>query len=386
MRLTRASLFPYILTFYLVYSTINSFSIYSVGDIGNIVMVFLLCVVGYMIRPSITNSIIEARLFILGWGIVFLISILFNGTRPSIAQLTSFFFCSFYLCLNNEIQKLIFKKYVWLLSILIFLSAIEYVIFSITGKGVVLSIVTREQSQGDTNFYHLLFNCIAQNLFPRFQGLFKEPGNMGTTCAFMLFATWKIKSMKVPFFIFLMCGLLSLSLGYLVFLLIFILSSVKPNFKNIIVLLLITVPLGIIFKDSIEYRILERIDNADNIEDIDNRTTYLFDREFKKASESGELWLGVGSHNLPKSVSYDGGNAGAKKWIFQYGIIGLIIVFYIYNIIYYRRSGKHLNYRDWVFLFVFWICFYKSVVFTVPSLFVIYYIMPILNKQYIDKE
>ena len=377
---SRAYIFPYLMAIYLVYSTINSFSIYSLGVLANIVMVLLLCITGFAIRDKVANDLTEARIFFIGWSLVFLISLVFSATRPLVPMFVSFVFCCFYLCLNDETQHKIFKLFVWLLSSLVLLSAVEYVLYSLFGKGVVLSVVTRVQPQGDTNFYHLFFNVIAQSLVPRFQGLFKEPGNMGTACAFMLFATWKNKSLRFPFYVFLVCGLLSLSLGFYVFLMIFVFTSIKPNVKNVVAALLIALPVLFIFKDSFDVRILERISRADSLEDLDDRTTYSFDRSFKSAMENGELWTGVGAGNLPKSVSTDGGNAGAKKWVYQYGIISLIIIFYIYNIIYFIRTGRKFEYYDIVFLFVFWVCFYKSVIFTTPSLFVIYSIMPLLNK------
>ena len=344
-------------------------------------MILLLYILGFIVQPKIANNNKEAFLFLWGWGIVFLISTILNGARPGLIHLNSFLFCYLVLCLSKDIQREVFNKFVWLLSVLVLLSAIEYIMYSITGKGVVLASVTRSTDYRETNFTHLLFNVLRLDLIiHRFQGLFKEPGNMGTTCAFMLFATWKIKSMKIPFIIFLICGLLSLSLAFYIFLFIFLLSNVKPNIKNLIMLTLITIPLLYVFKDNFEYKIIERIDNADSPEELDNRTSKSFNRSFAKAFENGKLWLGVGIDNIPESVSADGGNAGGKPWLYQYGILSFIIVFYIFNVIYYRRCNKSLTIHDWVFLFVYWACFYKSVVFTTPSIFIVYIMMPMINK------
>lgn len=380
IKLQRRTLFVYLLSFFLAYSTIAGFSIYYVGVPVKSAMVLLLCILGLKVRPKIVKNNIEALLFLWGWGLVYLMSTIINGARPGLMHLNSFLFCYFVLLLSKDIQREVFNKFVWLLTFLVLLSAIEYIVYSVTGKGVVLTSVTRSTDYRETNFNHLLFNVIRLDLIIlRFQGLFKEPGNMGTTCAFMLFATWKIKSMKIPFIIFLICGLLSLSLAFYIFLLVFLFSNVKPNIKNMIMLTLITIPLLYVFKDNFEYKIIERVDNADSPEELDNRTSDSFDRSFAKAFENGDLWLGVGIGNVPESVSVDGGNAGGKPWIYQYGILSFIIVFYIFSVIYYRRCNKCLTIHDWVFLLVYWACFYKSVVFMTPSIFMVYIMMPMIN-------
>ena len=380
MTWSRSYMFPYMMAIYLVYSIVSSFSVYYVGTYSKIFIVLLLFITAFAVRDKVFSNFTQARIFFIGWCIVFFMATVINASWPSKPQILSFLFCTFFLSLNNETQLKIFRKYVWLLALLVLLSAVEYIAFSLFRKGFVLTTVTRVQPQGDTNFYHLLFNVIAQSLVPRFQGLFKEPGNLGTTCAFMLFATWKDKSLKWPFYIFLICGMLSLSLGYYVFLAIFVLTSIKPNVKNVFILIMLSLPVLYMFGDSFERRIIERINNASSLSDLDNRTTYSFDRAFKEAYENGDLWMGVGSRNMPDSISVDGGNAGAKKWIFQYGIISGIIVFYFYYLVYFLRARRKFEYYDLVFLLVFWICFYKSVVFTTPSLFIIYCIMPLLNK------
>ena len=373
-------MFVSLLSLFLVYSTISRFSIYFLGLYVNSVMILFLCILGLIVRPKIAKNNIEAFLFLWGWGLVYLMSTIINGARPGLMHFNSFLFCYFVLLLSKDIQREVFNKFVWLLSFLILFSAIEYIVYSITGKGVVLASVTRSTDYRETNFNHLLFNVIRLfQIIPRFQGLFKEPGNMGTTCAFMLFVTWKIKSMKIPFIIFFVCGLLSLSLAFYIFLLVFLFSNVKPNIKNLIMLALITIPLLYVFRVNFEYKIIERVDNADNPEELDNRTSDSFDRSFVQAFEDGKLWLGVGIDNIPESVSADGGNAGAKPWIYQYGILGFIIIFYIFSVIYYRRCNKCLTIHDWVFLLVYWACFYKSVVFMTPSIFMVYIMMPMIN-------
>ena len=385
MGLFRLKVFTYLLPLYLVYSTVGSFTIYNLGEYVDITIVLFLCVWGILIRPRIIKNTPQCNIFFLGWALVFLMSTVINSARPGMPIIKNFVFCLFFLYLDVDVQKEVLKKYVRFLSILVLLSALEYILYNITGKGIILAKVTRTTTYQTTTFDHLVFNIVIHALVPRFQGLFKEPGNMGTTCAFMLFVTWKIKSMRFPFIIFLIGGLLSLSLGFYVFLFAFLVTNVKPTKKNVVGFAILMLPLFFVFKDSFTNRIVERVDQAENVEDIDNRTSRELEKAFNKSFESGELWLGVGIANIPKTLLDSGGSAGAKKWIYQYGIIGFIIIFLVYNAVYFQRCGKRLHYNDWVFLMVYWACFYKSVVFMTPSLFVIYAVMPILN-QLVEEE
>lgn len=386
MRLSRTDIFTSLLAVSLVYSTIANFSVYFIGGLPKFIVIVLLCIFGLLIRPSIISKrrSYDSILFIFGWGIIIFISIFINGALPHLLFVSSFVICLFLLSLNVEIQKSTFRKYVWILSILFLLSAIEYIIFIVSGKGVLIATVMRVTDAKEGIFYHYLFNILTvHDVLYRFKGLCAEPGNMGTLCAFLLFATWRIKTLRFPFYVFLVCGLMSLSLAYYIFLTIFLLTNVKPSIKNFVIGLLVFAAFIFVFRDFFEYRIVNRLTEVDDIEELDNRTTEIFDRYFYNAYDKGDLWLGVGSDNLPPQIysSGEGGNAGAKKWIFQYGIFGFIILFCIYNFVYYQISNKRLNYYDWVFLFVYWICFYKSSVFLMPYIFVIYSMMPIINKK-----
>ena len=381
MKLFRGRTFSNILAIYLVYTVIPTFSVYFLGGIAGAAIVLYLLFAGLHARPKVICNNKENKAFVFGWSVVFLLSILIHSAIPGTKLLIFFVFCCFFLFLKKEIQQEVLTKYAWFLSILVLLSAIEYILYITTGRAVILSSVTRTTDYRETYFNHLLFNVIRTDvLFSRFQGLFTEPGNLGTTCGFMLFATWKMKSVKFPFFVFLLCGMLSMSLAYYVYLLVFLITNVKLSGKNLAILTIITFLFIYSFHDIFEAKIYDRINDAENVEELDNRTSEAMERAFWKSCSSGQIIFGVGINNIPESLSSDGGSAGAKKWIYQYGIISLIIVFWIYNLVYYRRCGKNLKYRDWVFLLVYWATFYKSDIFLIPDLFVVYLIMPELNK------
>lgn len=394
-RSSRIEIYSYLLAIYLVYSTIANYSVYFLSILVNSIIVLLLCVYGFVMRPSIVvRRNRDALLFLFGWIIVFFLSVVVNGVFPSLNLLASFVLCLFILYLDVNVLQSVFIKFGWILSFLLLLSAIEYVFFIVTGKSYVIAHVTRVTQVKEGNFYHLLFNLITtHDIFYRFKGLFTEPGTMGTLCGFMLFATWRIKSMKFPFFVCLICGLMTISLGYYVFLIIFLFTNFKFSKKNVVVGSIILITFLSVFYEYVENRLFYRLSSVENIEQLDNRTTDTFDRYFKRAFENGELWFGVGSNNLPHQITdpflyggKEGGNAGVKKWIYEYGIFGFVLLFFIYNSIYYRRCKKRQTVQDWVFIFVFWACFYKNSILIVPTLFIIFLMIPIINNQINDKR
>ena len=384
MKLSRTEIFSYLLALFLVYSTIANFSIYFIGIIPLMGVFVLLCLYGLQIRPSIIarEKSKDTLYFILGWGVTFAISFFVNYAFPRFLVIHGFLVCLFVLSLRNDIQTDVFRKFVWMLTFLLILSATEYIIFILTGKGLLIAHVTRVSQAAQRDFNHYLFNIITpHNVLYRFKGLFAEPGNMGTLCAFLLFATWSKKSMRVPFYVCLACGMMSLSLGFYIFLFIFLVTHVHFNIKNIFAGVVLVAAFLSILGDNFQARLVDRVTGADDVEELDNRTTEIFDRYFERAYYQGDLWLGVGSDKLPSQVNSEGGNAGAKKWIYQYGIIGTILLFIVYNVIYYRRCKKRIGYHDLVFLFVYWICFYKTVPLLNSTLFLTFILIPFINRQ-----
>lgn len=384
MKLSRPVIFSYLLPFFLVYSTIANFSIYFIGLFQLMGVFVLLCLYGLQIRPSIIarEKSKDTLYFILGWGFTFAISIFVNYAFPRFLVIHGFLVCLFILSLRNDIQTDVFRKFVWMLTVLLILSATEYIIYILTGKGLLIAHVTRVTQAAQRDFNHYLFNIITPyNVLYRFKGLFAEPGNMGTLCAFLLFATWSDKSLRVPFYVFLACGMMSLSLGFYIFLSIFLVTHINLNIKAIFGGVVLATAFFYVFGDYFQGRLVNRLTEADDIEELDNRTTAIFDRYFERAYYQDDLWLGVGSDKMPSQVHSEGGNAGLKKWIFQYGIIETFILFIVYNAIYYRRCKKRLVFHDLVFLFVYWICFYKTVPLLNSTLFLTFILIPFINRQ-----
>lgn len=384
MHLKKYHLLKNLYVFAALVTLLSSFSVYKIPGLG--VISVLLLLVAFLFSPRkkmwMSESRREMMLFGIGWACVYSISIFFNFCVPKIVAFLSLLYGILFLCLNKEIQRDIINKFVWALAIILFLSLIEFVVYQTTHVGVVIGHVTRTTDIRSTYFVNLLFNIIrTDNLIQRFQSLADEPGRIGTLCGFLLFFTWKIHSLRFPFYIFLISGILSFSLAFYIFLVVFSFVNFKINMRNVCLLVFVSFASFLIIRNSLELLIISRVEDTEN---IDNRTSETFDKYFEKAWKKGDLWFGVGVDNLPKQITMqigniqEHGNAGAKKWIYEYGILSFIIIFIVYNSIYKLRRGKMEGY-DWVFLLVYWMSFYQRASLNAPFELLAFLAMPIIN-------
>ncbi len=383
MRLSNKNRVIALFALFVLYTTIANFSIYKFGEVANLLLLLLISVLSFLLTPSMYAKYRhEMLLFGIGWGFIYFISVIVNGAVPPLRFLTSLVFGILFMSFTKEIQFKVFVFFVWIFAILLSFSIIEYVIYVVTGKGILLGTVIRSTDAHVGSFNHYLFNIISKDaLFLRFKGLADEPGYVGTLCGLLLFVIRRIPSLKYPYYIVLFSGLLTLSLAFYIMLFVLLVTHVRLSMKKILLVALVSTILFHLFSENIEYRLLARFDNMESLEDLDNRTTDTFDYYFNKAFKEGDLWFGVGADNLPKAMYIgEGGNAGAKKWIFEYGIIGFVILFLVYNIIYLLRNKGRMVFADWLFLVVFWASFYQRQTIMIPCMILLFFVMPILNE------
>lgn len=324
-------------------------------------------------------------LFLAGWAIVYAISFIINSSLPGFGLIISLIYGFLFLSLDRSVILSVFKYFVWFLTILLVCSLVEFSIFHLLGKGIVLGSVVRTTEYKSSYFDHLLFNIIRTELFvPRFQSLADEPGRLGTLCGLLLFPVWRMKNMRFPFFVILVGGIITFSLAYYILLVIFLVSSVRHSFKAAIVLLSFLAVVAYYLQDNLDYLILARFEETEN---VDNRTSEVFDSYFEKAIDNGDIWFGVGKEKLRMiAEESDGGNGGGKVWILQYGIISLIIVLLIYNLIYYKICPKKLEFYDWLFLLAFWLSFYQRQTVYIPTTMLAFFSMPFIRAFYLDQN
>lgn len=352
-------------------------------------LLFLLFLAIYFNTPnkgmqtSIRSS--ESSIFLAGILAIYSITTFFNLCPPLPIQLFSLIFAICFLRINDELQVRVVKCFVWVLAILLICSIVEFAIYETTGWGVALGHTTRVTGVRETYFVNLVFNLIrTDNVVTRFQSIANEPGRIGTLCGMLLFLTWRVRSLRIPFIVFVISGIISFSLAFFVLLGIFLITHIRVSLKKMIIGIAVIGATIYVTFDRFEEMIVERIiigGEMEDMEDIDNRTSEAFDKYFKLAFENGQLWLGVGANNLPKIINIEGegGNAGGKKWIFQYGFVALAFLFITFNKVFLCRRRRKPDTQDYAFLIAFWLSFYQRSDVIAPYVITVFLAIPVID-------
>lgn len=370
----------YLFAFLAIYYLIANFSIYK--SFVAVAIAFVFVVIGYFYLPKRykSKSYKEPLLYFSAWSFLYLWSFLISGEVIGFGYIIMLVYSVLFLSLNLDYQLTIAKFFIWGLSILCLCSATEYVIYLITGQGIVLGSVTRTTAVQSTNFTHYIFNLILNGRYAiRFQGLADEAGRLGTLCGMLIFLIRKLEMSKWPFYIILVSGLLTFSLAFYVLLAIFLLSMSRLSLRNsLMAVCFISVVLWFL-QDQFNERILERISDTEN---VDNRTGEAFDRIFNDAFQSGQIWIGTGNERIISlSEEFDRGLGGGKVFLLQYGVICFVLIFFMYNYIYIKRCRGKVSYFDWLFLLAFWLSFYQRQTIFFPFTMITFFVMPLARNS-----
>ena len=352
-------------------------------------LLFLLFLVIYLTTPNkgiLTGKrSMDSFFFLVGILAIYSITTVFNLCPPLPIQLFGLMYAFCFLRISYGLQARIIKCFVWVLAILLTCSIVEFTIYESTGWGIVLGQATRVTTVRETHFVNLVFNLIGTDYgVARFRSIADEPGRIGTLCGMLIFLTWRVRSLRIPFIVFLISGIISFSLAFYVLLGIFLITHFRVSLKRMIIGIAVTGATIYVAYDRFEELIVMRImadGEIEDIEDIDNRTSKIFDKYFDRAFENGQLWLGVGVNNLPKQIEIEGsgGNAGAKKWIFQYGFVALAFLFITFNRVYLRRLRRKPDIKDYGFLIAYWLSFYQRSDIMPPFFIIAFMAIPIID-------
>ena len=381
--------------FMAMHTLIANFYIPKMG--GTTTVFFLLLLVIYFMTPNkgrLTNKrSTESFIFLVGILAVYSISTIFNLCPPILLQLFCLMYAVFFLRISYELQVRIIKCFVWVLAILLTCSIVEFAIYETTGWGIVLGQTTRVTTVRETHFVNLVFNLIGTDYGEaRFRSIADEPGRLGTLCGMLIFLAWRVRSLRIPFIVFVISGIISFSLAFFALLAIFLITHVRVSLKKMIIGIAVIGATIYVTYDRFETMIIMRImtdDEMADIDAIDNRTTAAFDKYFNLAFENGQLWLGVGANNLPEQINIEsrGGNAGAKKWIFQYGFVALAFLFLTFNMVFLHRLRRKPDIKDYAFLIAYWLSFYQRSDVMPPYFIIAFMAIPIIDIiEYYDNQ
>lgn len=296
------------------------------------------------------NSAI-AYLFI--WSFVFTCSFYKTGVIIDGIFWLFIFYGVFLLLLNRKTKQRVFDLFVRLFSILLLCSLVEFVIYYFTGISVISRHVSRNNGQ---EFQHLFFNLVKEGGFQRFQSLADEPGLIGTVCGFLTFVLSRApERYKFERIVFIISGVFTFSIAFF-FLAGISFFSHRVNVKTVFFISLVLGVVYFVFNDLVYSRIILRFAEGS----FDNRTTDSMRLAFSEAWDNGDLWLGVGfgaHEKLGEGLAEDGG-AGAIIFLYEYGIIGTLLIVVLYSMIVIRNATVGM-WDKMVYLFAFWASFYQ---------------------------
>lgn len=335
------------------------------------------------------DSYREAKYLI--WSAIFVYVVVvavYHWEQPLVGTTFQILFLGLILSLHREFKLWLFDRFVSILAILFAISIVEYVFAVFGGISFVQNKAIYRFEHSDNYFYQGLINLFPYNFsfdIPRFQAFTEEPGLVGTLCSFLI-PCLDSKCHRWQRVIFILAGVLSLSLAFyiLFFLWIFYVSIISKSFKTLVSLSLGLAVLYFTFSDSIQSRIVDRIADRE-IEDIGNRTSDVFDKEFDNFIHTDAIFLGNGIRTFQKKTSVeDGGNSGVKVFIYSYGIISLILLFIPFSYLFIQWNGK--NHLSLFVLLIFWISYYQRCNWTAPYYVIVLFLYGGFNGYMLDQD
>lgn len=379
---TRTNKYILYFVFMVLWSCLAPSSVYSNDRIGAlfyaIFIVWTLLV--YLISTTIFDKsnmrysmyVLFSYLFFYGY------SSLINGRTPSNATFLLLFYMSCFIGLRDDYKFRIFNLFVKIMGIIVMLGMLEYVLFVFIGKSINLGTVLRFQDNiYSRTFTQGLFNLFTDgDTFVRFQCLTEEPGFIGTICGFLIYLLPLKGPNKWLGCIFWIAGMLSFSLAFYVLAFLKFISNIK-SMKFAVASLLFLFVFYYFFRGFIDELILNRLFNSET--HGDNRSSYIMTAAFISSFENGSLWFGNGylSH---QDLNLEKGVAGAIVWIYQFGIVGCVLMFWAYSKYYFSKCKLyHIEKKEsLLFFFAFLLSFYQRQYVDSPYNVVIFFSFPIV--------
>lgn len=249
-------------------------------------------------------------------------------------------FLSLFILKIDEIQKLI--KFICVVMALLLTVSIPFFFLYLIGFPLPSSSLVHEELMYSYNNYYffLIDDRSFFFLLPRFNSVFMEPGHLGTACVLLLMTqTGKWKKWYNIILIITTIMTFSLAAFVLFVLIIFANAWIKRRHFLSKVIVLITLVAGttvgaIFYNDGdnmLNLLIVERLEVNDEGElSGDNRVTDSFETAFNDFIKTDDIIFGR-DYEL---AEFGWGNAGYRVFIYDYGIICLllVIVFYLCSV------------------------------------------------------
>lgn len=232
------------------------------------------------------------------------------------------------------------------LTIIILVSIVGWVLFLVGVNLPYENIEVNDFHDNVNNYY--LFSMDADfysQVFPRFSGMFLEPGQMATPCVLFIFADGGSLKDKRNL-VLLVAILISFSLvAYIMLAIGYSIRSIIINRRHIFIKVLVPVCIVVgvgfvMFQEAnddnpIYAMILSRLEGDEEKGFVgNNRTNDYVDSRFEQFIKSSNRWVGLGPE-LAKD-NWTSGSSGYKVFLLNNGLLGLIflsfLVFFLYNV------------------------------------------------------
>ncbi len=340
----RGTMLFQILGFLVFYITISPITIYSPSIFQIYAYILFIAILFSLKKQSVFDSSIRniRSYVILCFTGAFILPIFIHGELPFVTDLFQWISLLLIISLKPFYRVEILKIALKWLYIVTLLSIIEYLIGYFTSNVIFIADIYKAETSYSQSFFNLYR---AGDIHYRFTSLASEPGELGALCGFVIaFVPFKREYIKY-LIVFSIAGIISLSLAFYIYLLFILVFRTILGQLHVKVLLLAIVLLSgaiIMFQDSFEKLILERVTGR-SLEEVDNRTGERVNQFMSNLFTSPESLYGVGNrtaYNLEEGSGQ--GNAGLKWKLFQYGILGVGFYFIGMLILYRRLGNKHV--------------------------------------------
>lgn len=372
MKTNKLSYFIWLLALLPFIMNIAVFSFYSFRGLPTILYIILFASFLFKNKAYIAKEDRIVSYFILFPLLVYTLSSLGHFAFPKKGLIFGILYGCILLKCNRTEQLKVFDLFLNITTVLLFLSIVEFVIVQTFGRGIQLGNVVRIEEEvfnNTTYFKHYIFNLIKNDVISRFQSIMEEPGNVGTLCGFLLFAIGNNPRYKRQFIIVIFAGIISLSMAFYALLGIYMIGNLNIKHLKVFVLMSLVIVTGIfVFQEQFESKII----NCFNSENLDDRSNELFDKHLDNFVQRGDIYLFLGNGSgATNSINIGRGVVGAKRELYDFGIIGCLL-FFLGSVICYFKFNK-VSKHSILFFIAFWLSWYQRADIYNPSYLLIFF-------------
>jgi hypothetical protein len=204
-------------------------------------------------------------------------------------------------------------------------------------------VVSRNLDMVDNYRCYTFFVEAIQDIdfLPRFRFLFDEAGVVGTLCLyFLLIDKFNLRNRQNV--IIFLGGVLSFSLFFYLGTIMFLIFINIKSIKKIIVYVIMIIMTIILFNDNAYFNnlIMKRLIVTDDGLRGNNRTSISWDTAFNYFAQSDAFYFGKGTQSL-EGVDFAKTVASYQTYVYQYGLLGVLLLFLIYSIVIRKRINTY---------------------------------------------